>query len=269
MTLEDDFTDILAKAQRGWNLDDAELARVAGIDEAVWRLLKSGKLDEASLAKAASALRLNFPALRAIARGEYRPAPIPEIDGLRTFTTSFHGMLVNSFLVWDPTTREAAFFDTGADGRPMLEACSSLGLTVKTIFLTHTHSDHIHDLSRLQEKTGARVFVSDREPLKDAKTFPAETRFHVGGLDIQTFSTIGHSRGGTTYFIRGLARPLAIVGDALFGGSMGGGMFSYRDALETNRSCILTLPEETIVCPGHGPLTTVGEQKTANPFFAD
>ncbi|MFM8363803.1 MAG: MBL fold metallo-hydrolase, partial [Verrucomicrobiota bacterium] len=255
MTLEDDFTDILSKAQRGWNLSDAELGRRAGIDEATWRSLKSGKLDESDLAKAAAALHLNFHALRAIARGEYRPAPIPEIDGLRTFTTSFHGMLVNSFLVWDPTTREAAFFDTGADGRPMLEASSSLGLTVKTIFLTHTHSDHIHELSRLQEKTGARIFVSEREPLDRVESLAPGTRFNIGELDVESRSTFGHSRGGTTYFIQGLSRPVAIVGDALFAGSMGGGMFSYRDALTTNRESILTLPDETIVCPGHGPLT--------------
>jgi glyoxylase-like metal-dependent hydrolase (beta-lactamase superfamily II) len=269
MTLEDDFTDILSKAQRGWDLEDAELARHAEIDESTWRSLKSGRLDETALAKAATVLRLNFPALQAIAHREYLPAAIPEIDGLRAFTSSFHGMLVNSYLVWDPATREAAFFDTGADGRPMLEAVHNLGLSVKLIFLTHTHSDHIHDLSRLREKTGAQVFVSNREPLENAEAFHAGTRFRIGGLDVKTLSTFGHSRGGTTYFIEGLALPLAIVGDAMFAGSMGGGAFSYVDALATNREGILTLPDETIVCPGHGPLTTIGEQKTANPFFAE
>lgn len=268
MPLEDDFTDILSKAQRGWNLDDPELARRAGLSLPDWRSLKSGKLDEAALAKAAAPLRLNFPALRAIARGDYIPAPVPDIDGLRAFTTSFHGMSVNSYLVWDPASREAAFFDTGADGRPMLDAARNQGLAVKTLFLTHTHPDHIHDLPRLREKTGAGVFVGEREPLDGALSFTPGTRFRIGGLDILTLSTFGHSPGGTTYYIQGLARPLAIVGDALFAGSMGGGRFSYRDALDTNRNKILVLPEETIVCPGHGPLTTVGEQNSANPFFA-
>lgn len=269
MTLEDDYTDILSKAQRGWHLDDAELARRAGIDESAWHSLKSGKLDESTLAKAAAALHLNFPALRAIARGDYIPVHILDIEGLRSFTTSFHGMLVNSYLVWDPASCDAAFFDTGADGRLMLEAARDLGLEVKQIFLTHTHSDHIHDLSRLSEKTGTRVFVGDREPLDGAEAFRAGTRFHIGALDVKTLSTFGHSRGGTTYFIQGLESPIAIVGDALFAGSMGGGAFSYADALATNREAILTLPDETIVCPGHGPLTTVGEQKKANPFFAE
>jgi glyoxylase-like metal-dependent hydrolase (beta-lactamase superfamily II) len=57
------------------------------------------------------------------------------------------------------------------------------------------------------------------------------------------------------------------VGDAIFAGSMGGGLVDYREALRTNRESIFTLPEDTVICPGHGPLTTVGEEKQHNPFF--
>ena len=71
-----------------------------------------------------------------------------------------------------------------------------------------------------------------------------------------------------TYFVRGLDRPVAIVGDSLFAGSMGGGNVSYEDALRNNLEKILTLPNDTILCPGHGPLTTVAEEKKHNPFFA-
>ena len=74
--------------------------------------------------------------------------------------------------------------------------------------------------------------------------------------------------GGVTYFIQGTAKPVGICVDWMFAGSMGGGMVSYADALRNNREQILTLPDATIVCSGHGPLTTVGEQKHANPFFA-
>ena len=68
--------------------------------------------------------------------------------------------------------------------------------------------------------------------------------------------------------VTGLARPIAIVGDSLFAGSMGGGNVSYQDALRNNLEKILTLSDETIICPGHGPMTTVGEEKQRNPFFA-
>jgi len=69
--------------------------------------------------------------------------------------------------------------------------------------------------------------------------------------------------------VTGLARPIAVVGDSLFAGSMGGGNVSYRDALQNNIDKILTLRDETIICPGHGPMTTVAEEKKHNPFFAD
>jgi glyoxylase-like metal-dependent hydrolase (beta-lactamase superfamily II) len=71
-----------------------------------------------------------------------------------------------------------------------------------------------------------------------------------------------------TFFVGGLVQPIAIVGDSIFAASMGGGMVSYADAVRNNREQVLTLPDATILCSGHGPLTTVGEQKTANPFFA-
>jgi glyoxylase-like metal-dependent hydrolase (beta-lactamase superfamily II) len=71
-----------------------------------------------------------------------------------------------------------------------------------------------------------------------------------------------------SYVITGLAKPLVIVGDAIFAGSMGGGMVSYAEALETGRAALMTLPDETVVCPGHGPLTTIGEEKHHNPFFS-
>ena len=69
--------------------------------------------------------------------------------------------------------------------------------------------------------------------------------------------------------MRGLSRTIAIVGDAIFAGSMGGGGVRTDDALKTNRESIFSLPDETVLCPGHGPLTTVGEQKRVNPFFPD
>ena len=68
--------------------------------------------------------------------------------------------------------------------------------------------------------------------------------------------------------IGGLAQPVAVVGDALFAGSMGGPNTSYGDCLRTNREEILSLPSETILCPGHGPLTKVALELKNNPFFA-
>ena len=139
---------------------------------------------------------------------------------------------------------------------------------MKLILLTHAHTDHIADLGRLKKGTGAPVYISERESIPGAETIFEGHEFKVGNLTIKTLLTWGHSRGGMTFFVTGLARPLAIVGDSIFAGSMGGGNVSYKDAIKNNLEKILTLPDETIICPGHGPLTTVGEEKRYNPFFA-
>ncbi|HMJ06522.1 MAG TPA: MBL fold metallo-hydrolase, partial [Chthoniobacterales bacterium] len=177
-------------------------------------------------------------------------------------------MTVNAYLMWDPVSREAVAFDTGADCTEMLRRASREDLTFKFIMLTHAHPDHVADLERLRSETGAVIYISEHENARGAETIAEGERFRVGALEIEARLTSGHSAGGTTYVVTGLARPVAIVGDSLFAGSMGGGAVSYEDALQNNREKILSLPEETIVCPGHGPLTTVGKEKSENPFFA-
>jgi len=150
----------------------------------------------------------------------------------------------------------------------MLRRASREGLAIKLILLTHAHPDHIADLERLRSKTGAPIYISEHESARGAEAISEGKRFRIGALQIETLLTSGHSAGGITYFITGLQRPVAIVGDSLFAASMGGGAVSYEDALQNNLKKILTLPEETILCPGHGPLTTVTKEKRENPFFA-
>ena len=264
--MEDNFADVASKAQRGLGLADRALAQRAGITVADLHQVKSEQYDAATLRKIAPLLGLNAQALAALPG--YRPAAV-EVAGLAAFTTAYGGMGVNSYLVWDAASGDAAAFDTGTDCAAMLEALHSQNVKLRGIFLTHTHGDHLADLEKLQTATGAPVYVSEREPLRGAETFTAGREFACGRLRIATRSTWGHSRGGTTYLIHGLERPVAVVGDALFAGSMGGGMVSYADALRTNRAEIFTLPPQTILCPGHGPMTTVGEERAHNPFFAE
>ena len=134
--------------------------------------------------------------------------------------------------------------------------------------LTHTHPDHVADLERLRAETGAVIYVSEHESARGAETIAEGERFRVGALHIEARLTSGHSAGGITYFVTGLARPVAVVGDSLFAASMGGGAFPMKTRSTIIWEKILTLPEETILCPGHGPLTTCGKEKRENPFFA-
>ena len=88
---------------------------------------------------------------------------------------------------------------------------------------------------------------------------------YIDSLSLVAKHTHGHSVGGLTYVIDGFEKPVAVAGDAIFAGSMGGGMISYADALQTNRVKISFLT--TILCPGHGPMTTVQEENRTTHFF--
>ena len=121
----------------------------------------------------------------------------------------------------------------------------------------------------MKKETGAPVHVSSLEPVPGADGFSTGKSFQVDALKIETRQTSGHSKGGITYVISGLERPVAVVGDALFAGSMGGGAISWDDALANNRKHIFSLPDDTVICPGHGPLTTVREEKRNNPFYPE
>ena len=267
--LEDTVSDIIGKAQRGLGISDSQLAGRSGISLEKIRGLRDGDFNEETIGRAAPILKLDPASLSKLAAGTWNPEAIEEIEGLAHFNTNYGDMTVNAYLIWDPGSRQAVAFDTGADCGGMLERIREKNLTVKLILLTHGHPDHVADLRRLKNATNAPVFISALELEEGAEAIAEGKRFRVGLLEIEARLTSGHSPGGMTYLVTGLSRPIAVVGDALFAGSMGGGNVSYEDALRNNREKILTLSDETIVCPGHGPLTTVGKEKRDNPFFAN
>jgi len=103
----------------------------------------------------------------------------------------------------------------------------------------------------------------------DQRNKPAEI-IPIGGLRITHRETPGHAEGGVTYIVGNWqedAPSVAMVGDAIFAGSVGTGNQSWELALQKVKEQILSLPPETLICPGHGPMTTVAEEKKHNPFF--
>jgi glyoxylase-like metal-dependent hydrolase (beta-lactamase superfamily II) len=133
-----------------------------------------------------------------------QPAPVADLAGLACFNSLFDDMTVNSFLVWDPVSKEAAFFDTGSDGQPMLDFAHEHALQVKQIFLTHIHTDHILDLDRLVEKNRAHAWVNELEPLRSRVRSVPGRIFSIGGLTVESRPTGGHAKGGTTFLSKAL-----------------------------------------------------------------
>ena len=138
------------------------------------------------------------------------------------------------------------------------------------IVLTHAHEDHIADLARLAAETKAAVWISETEPFEfpGLQRFKENAYFHIGELAIKTLLTWGHSPGMTSFHVTGLSWPLAICGDAIFSCSMGGSPTHFADQFRNNQEKLLTLPKDTVIAPGHGPLTTLAQEKHHNPFFA-
>lgn len=268
--LEDNFADVLGKAMRGHQLDEAALCAAAGLKPAELTALLRGEIREFPLRGVARALQLNGAALLSLARKEWYPEQPDFPRGFALFHTEHEGMGVNSYLIWDPRSRLAAAFDTGGDAGPMLDTIAAEKLTLRYIFLTHTHEDHIADLPRLARETGAAVWSSELEPVDHpgAQTFGENAHFHLGELAIKTLLTSGHSPGQTTYFVTGLSWPLAIVGDSLFAASVGGSRTHFAEQLRNNREKIFRLPADTVLACGHGPLTTLQQERRYNPFFA-
>lgn len=265
--LEDHFHDVLGKALRGQKLTEHAAAAKAGLaDDAVRRLL-AGEFDEAAARALASALQLNADALVRLARGAYEPV-VACPKSVVVATTPFGDMTVNAYILWDRNNRDAAIFDTGAEAAPLLEAVATLDLNVVAIFLTHSHADHVHALAALKRELGVEAWSSESEPVRGTNTFRPGDLFNAGHHFIRTRLTPGHTPGGTTFLIEGPVVQAAIVGDAIFAGSIGGVHNGYADTLDNIRREILSLPGDTIICPGHGPLTTVAQEKANNPFFA-
>ncbi len=270
LPLEDNFTDVIAKAQRGLKISDERLAELAEVSAADLAAVKGGEPIVAVIRRVARHLGLGPNALEDLALDRWYPEQPPFRRGFAMFNTAMEDMRVNNYLLWDSGSRNAAVFDTGANCDDLIEVAKAERLTVTHIFITHTHDDHVADLPKLARATGATVWASDREPADypGARTFHENAHFHLGELAIKTLYTWGHSPGQTTYYVTGLSRPVAVVGDSLFAASIGGSPAHFAEQKRHDVEKILSLPRDTVLACGHGPLTSVAQEKLHNPFFA-
>ncbi|MDR9459672.1 MAG: MBL fold metallo-hydrolase [Dehalococcoidia bacterium] len=197
--------------------------------------------------------------------------------------------LANCYIVGSDGNGEGIIIDPVAEAETIMDNVRQLGLTIKLIIATHSHPDHIMALGQIKEETGAPfamheaesagmiasgmarvmgMFMSgSAEPLpKPDMSLQDGEAIEVGDLSFTVLHTPGHSPGGISLYGHGMV----FVGDTLFNFSIGRTDFpgcSHQQLIESINSKLLTLPDETIVYPGHGPQTTIRAERQHNPFL--
>jgi hydroxyacylglutathione hydrolase len=195
---------------------------------------------------------------------------------------------VNCFILADEKIRAAIVIDPGDDAVDILKVLRDKGLTVRHIVNTHAHFDHVGANAAVKEATGAELLLheADAEALAAAAgqagrfglepvSSPQADRFvkhgdviSVGEASLKVLHTPGHTPGGISL----LGQGIVFTGDTLFAGSIGrtdfpgGGLKTLLRSIKTN---LMTLPDETRVFPGHGPASTIGDERRENPFLND
>jgi glyoxylase-like metal-dependent hydrolase (beta-lactamase superfamily II) len=194
----------------------------------------------------------------------------------------------NCSVIGDETTREAMVIDPGDDIASVLLLIKKHDLTVKQIVITHAHIDHVGGAMKLRAATGAPILLNQNDyallkmldvqaawigmknPGKveiDNSIGQADT-VKAGSLVADVIHTPGHTEGSVCLYFP--ADSKLIAGDTLFAGSIGrtdlpGG--SSEKIIKSLHEKVMTLPDDTLVVPGHGPLTTIGEERQSNPFL--
>ena len=197
----------------------------------------------------------------------------------------------NCTIVWCAKTKKAAIIDPGGEVPRLLKALEELGLTLEKIWVTHGHMDHAGGVSALQEATGVPVegphpddqFWIDQIPesgvrygMPDALAFTPDRwlfdgdKVTLGETEFEVFHCPGHTPGHVVFFHRGVG--FAQVGDVLFQGSIGRTDFprgDYHQLINSITHKLWPLGERVQFVPGHGPMSTFGQERLTNPFVAD
>lgn len=272
-SVEDLFEDVLGKAMNGLELSADELAERAGLDLGSVEALLAGRYNPQAADTVCDVLELNGEALNRLARTDVSPAAeLPTGVSLHNAPFPVPGypeMTVNSYAVRPPDSScTLALIDAGTDFERLLKKLPPKEKQNIVLFLTHTHADHVAHFQTLSALS-TKSYTPQVEPYFHAQAVREGDVFALGdSWRLKALMTPGHSVGGTSYLLEGPEVPVAFVGDAIFCCSMGKANNLYSEALSAIRDQILTLPDATVLCPGHGPPTTVGYEKAHNPFFA-
>ncbi len=286
--LEDEFGDVVSKARWGRGLDFRRLAASSGVPAPDIERIEAGGLTpgEDQVQALAAALGLRTAPLLDLAHGRYAPAPPPDAAGpwrVRALLLSGPGgFTANTYLLWHADEVDCVIVDPGFDAERIVGEVEALGLEPRLVAVTHGHQDHAGQAPSVARRWNIPILLGseDIELLSSSSRTPSlrpvadGDRVLFGRHDLSVIAAPGHTAGGRVFAVGDFAAAgaaaggVAFVGDTLFAGSIGrtfGGPADYPVHLETIRR-LLGLSPSTRLCPGHGPQTTVGQERQHNPF---
>lgn len=257
--LEDDPCNVIAKAMRGHGLSTQDLASRCDLPHTI---ITQALEEEAVTINAQQlrdiALELNLSPLALASLSDYQPDATPPKELIQIITDFGHAG-VNSFIITHGSS--ATLFDAGTSAGPITNFLEENNLTLDAIYITHAHHDHIGGLKDFPNTP--TFFPYDLSQGAEKSLAP--------NIRLTTLETSGHFTPSLAYLIEGLDLPICICGDIIFAGSMGKtpDPERYQQSLSHAKNNLMTLPAHTLLCTGHGPLTTIEQEARNNPFLSD
>ena len=272
--LEDELGDVLEKALRRAGVTHELLAVEAQVP--IGKILDAidyrSDLTCAELRRVAATLKLNEVGLCALGSGKY---PTPEIGALPFCLWPLrmpHGIgFANAYLVAECGASHAILFDTGVGIDAIGIAWPRSVRTLDAVFLTHVEAEHTGGLREILSRFGApAAFIPVGAAAPGGRAMGDGARQTFGPLTVTAYATPGHAAAHNCYLVQALGAPnggsLLISGDLVFAGSVGGAYFSPRQLQTSLVRILAAIPANTVIAPGHGPLTTVENELRFNPF---
>lgn len=269
---EDELGDVLEKALRHADLTEDDLAAKAGIE--VGRIKDAldyrYDLNAEEVGSLARVLGLNEVGLLALAEDRY-PLPVPCCLPycLNVISMPYGVGVVNAYVVTRCGEGGGILFDSGVSPRALERAWTKTGGDISAHFITHWDSDHVGASRDIRRRyPGVSIYAPEGGGL-GAKEVTEGDSIEVGAFVVRVYSTPGHTVAHNSYLVSmkdSDTKPLLVAGDTFFAGSIAAGLFDRDRLMREVRRLWDSLPGETVVAPGHGPLTSIETEREFNPF---